>query len=352
MGDALPTMALPVGRRVSLLETFSGAILDDLSSYDWRTSHAFNWGLKLRCGNGHLDEGEACDDGDLRAGDGCSAQCTVEPGFACTGDPSDCRTICGDGLLAGLETCDDGNQTPRDGCSATCTIEANWTCTYPNPCQRRDVDVRVAGAFASLDVPSLSWIVIVGICNLGSEEAIVPLSLHVVDTGAGEYLDDSRYMIVASESCDVSEFGFSLPSGLSLASAEIAADPHDLDPSNDQILATIPAPAHPLGIATPLTRDPTMTEVPLCNLGLNDESISFTAVGLISNDAVLDMSDPLGTAQLSDTLGDYQCTILQVPQAQPLQPGFTWFGARISVDGTLDPADPGVLGNPLMVGGP
>ncbi|MCA9546925.1 MAG: hypothetical protein KC613_21110, partial [Myxococcales bacterium] len=32
------------------------------------------------CGNGAVEAGEACDDGNLDAGDGCAADCTVEPG--------------------------------------------------------------------------------------------------------------------------------------------------------------------------------------------------------------------------------------------------------------------------------
>lgn len=38
------------------------------------------------CGNGFVDSvfGETCDDGNINSGDGCSAQCTVEPGYTCT----------------------------------------------------------------------------------------------------------------------------------------------------------------------------------------------------------------------------------------------------------------------------
>ena len=35
------------------------------------------------CGNGSLDAGEACDDGNRVDADGCSAECALEPGFAC-----------------------------------------------------------------------------------------------------------------------------------------------------------------------------------------------------------------------------------------------------------------------------
>src|SRR6185369_14024316 len=40
--------------------------------------------ILLSCGNGTLDPGEACDDGNTRSGDGC---------------PADCTPPCGDGVL-------------------------------------------------------------------------------------------------------------------------------------------------------------------------------------------------------------------------------------------------------------
>ncbi|MFO0725484.1 MAG: myxococcus cysteine-rich repeat containing protein [Myxococcota bacterium] len=36
------------------------------------------WSAAACCGNGELDEGEACDDGNSTSGDGCSASCAVE----------------------------------------------------------------------------------------------------------------------------------------------------------------------------------------------------------------------------------------------------------------------------------
>lgn len=43
------------------------------------------WGLEgeLPCGDGVLAQDESCDDGNLEDGDGCSATCAIEPGFAC-----------------------------------------------------------------------------------------------------------------------------------------------------------------------------------------------------------------------------------------------------------------------------
>jgi cysteine-rich repeat protein len=63
------------------------------------------------CGNGKLELGEACDDGNHADGDGCSANCTIEV------------PVCGNGKLEGNEACDDGNYADGDGCSANCTIE-------------------------------------------------------------------------------------------------------------------------------------------------------------------------------------------------------------------------------------
>lgn len=68
------------------------------------------------CGDGTVDEGEECDDGNNTGGDGCSATCTIEP-------PPPPPPCCGDGTVDSGEECDDGNTTSGDGCSATCTIE-------------------------------------------------------------------------------------------------------------------------------------------------------------------------------------------------------------------------------------
>ncbi|HJL19597.1 MAG TPA: DUF4215 domain-containing protein [Sandaracinaceae bacterium LLY-WYZ-13_1] len=59
------------------------------------------------CGDGVLDPGERCDDGNRRAGDGCDARCVPE-------------ARCGDGAVDPDEVCDDGNLTSGDGCRADC----------------------------------------------------------------------------------------------------------------------------------------------------------------------------------------------------------------------------------------
>lgn len=62
------------------------------------------------CGDGTADTagGEECDDGDLTDLDGCNGSCELE--------------ICGDGIVNNQpsETCDDGNRSPNDLCTNAC----------------------------------------------------------------------------------------------------------------------------------------------------------------------------------------------------------------------------------------
>ncbi|MEQ9499168.1 MAG: DUF4215 domain-containing protein [Deltaproteobacteria bacterium] len=80
------------------------------------------------CGDGRVEDGEACDVGPNGAngGAGC-ALCVVEAGYSCEGAPSVCTPVCGDAQTVGDEGCDDGNAESGDGCSE-CEVETGWTC--------------------------------------------------------------------------------------------------------------------------------------------------------------------------------------------------------------------------------
>lgn len=67
---------------------------------------------QVSCGNGIVDPGEGCDDGNRASGDGCSDTCAVE-----TDTP-----VCGNGIKEASEECDDGNLLPGDTCSPTCEV--------------------------------------------------------------------------------------------------------------------------------------------------------------------------------------------------------------------------------------
>jgi len=45
------------------------------------------------CGNGLVNDPEACDDANHRNGDGCSDACAIEPFYACNGQPSVCHCV-------------------------------------------------------------------------------------------------------------------------------------------------------------------------------------------------------------------------------------------------------------------
>ena len=93
------------------------------------------------CGDGIVDSGEACDDGNTNNNDTCSNSCTINPlcgdgtinasgetcdppgstqsnGNVCRGD----CTYCGDGLIDAGEQCDDGNTNNNDTCANNCTL--------------------------------------------------------------------------------------------------------------------------------------------------------------------------------------------------------------------------------------
>lgn len=81
----------------------------------------------VRCGDGARGQGEACDDGNVSAGDGCDPDCAIERGWACreprTGGTSACEETCGDGLIDTFEECDDGDansDTAPNACRTTC----------------------------------------------------------------------------------------------------------------------------------------------------------------------------------------------------------------------------------------
>lgn len=70
-------------------------------------------GVAAVCGNGIIEAGETCDDGNTYNGDGCSATCQIESVIP----------VCGNGVVETGESCDDGNLVSGDGCSGTCQVE-------------------------------------------------------------------------------------------------------------------------------------------------------------------------------------------------------------------------------------
>ena len=70
-----------------------------------------NCQLEAYCGNGIVEAGEECDDGNNTSGDGCNVDCYLE------------GPVCGNGIVEAGEECDDGNNTSGDGCNVDCYLE-------------------------------------------------------------------------------------------------------------------------------------------------------------------------------------------------------------------------------------
>ncbi len=114
------------------------------------------------CGNGDINDGESCDDGNTLDGDGCSSQCQEEPPHECgntilefseecddgntanaDGCSAECELenpeLCGNTIINPGEQCDDGNHTAADGCGPTCQLEpvcdGDEDCPYPFLCE-------------------------------------------------------------------------------------------------------------------------------------------------------------------------------------------------------------------------
>lgn len=64
------------------------------------------------CGNGIIESGETCDDGNTINGDGCANNCKLEG-----------VDVCGNEIVEAGETCDDGNIVNGDGCASNCQVE-------------------------------------------------------------------------------------------------------------------------------------------------------------------------------------------------------------------------------------
>ena len=102
------TVEGPDGEAYALVGVGNGDVVAagnvDTSGQAFRLARYTNLG----CGNGRLDAGEVCDDGNRIDGDGCDSNCTV--------------TACGNGIVTDGEACDDGNLLDTDACTSACVL--------------------------------------------------------------------------------------------------------------------------------------------------------------------------------------------------------------------------------------
>ncbi len=82
------------------------------------------------CGNGIVESGEECDDGNANNITGpCTPSCTI--------------LVCGNNIVESPEECDDGNLIDNDGCSSLCVVEPEICCAF---CTRISTGATVFGS--------------------------------------------------------------------------------------------------------------------------------------------------------------------------------------------------------------
>ncbi len=89
------------------------------------------------CGDSVIEGGEGCDDGNTTAGDGCSATCSLETGFQCSGEPSVCTDV--DECATSTHNCDVNATCANTPGSFSCTCNNGYsgdgvTCTDDDEC--------------------------------------------------------------------------------------------------------------------------------------------------------------------------------------------------------------------------
>ena len=161
------------------------------------------------CGNGILEAGEGCDDGNTNNVDACDNTCLVRTGNFCnvnpagltgssgcasgicdatSGAPGFCQraNACGNSVLETGEGCDDGNTLPGDGCDAACLVETGSACN--------------AAAPGLIGAPGCA----VGSCDLtGGAPGVCGVPAPACGDGtldAGEGCDDGN--LLAGDGCD------------------------------------------------------------------------------------------------------------------------------------------------------
>jgi cysteine-rich repeat protein len=169
------------------------------------TSRVITLAVSATCGDGFVnDPSEVCDDGNLNTGDGCDAACLLEVGEPCTGD-TDCATNrcnmaampavcappvgCGNGTLEAGEACDDGNNMNGDGCTSACEIEDGNPCTANAECSSGVCDMNEAPPLCE---PA-------GSCGNGVLD--VPESCDDGNTSAGDSCDPQCLLELGAGPC-------------------------------------------------------------------------------------------------------------------------------------------------------
>ncbi|MBU0661509.1 DUF4215 domain-containing protein, partial [Patescibacteria group bacterium] len=148
------------------------------------------------CGDGLVEDAEACDDGDTDPDDGCSSTCTVEAGYSCVGEPSVCTLTGGCGTLGPNELC------------ASLTITGSKDIWYNNYDTGSIQDITFSPLSASMNAQTtpgsnvtdntLDVNDLIGVINMDSAAWTLSVSLTDFDNGAGSTIPKTNLYLATS----------------------------------------------------------------------------------------------------------------------------------------------------------
>ena len=154
----------------------------DTPNENYCTSECHNAGNenKVSCGNGVIEAGEACDDGNMVSGDGCSLNCLRE------GSNQRWGSLCGNGVIEAGEACDDGNMVSGDGCSSNCL----WEGSNEELCGNGDINVGEECDYGSNEKNIVNGCDLTTCLFVGSQPGVPMCGNGVIEMG--EDCDDSN----------------------------------------------------------------------------------------------------------------------------------------------------------------
>lgn len=176
------------------------------------------------CGNGVIEAGESCDDGNASDADGCSSNCLFPIGHAC-GSAAQCQThlcsggacapcadagqcaaglrcaagnclygplLCGDGAVQAGEACDDANLNDNDQCTSACLKPIGGSCGHATDCASTICSGGACAPCRSDAECAAGQRCAIGRCMTDAQMALVPNVCGNGAVDAGEQCDDGN----------------------------------------------------------------------------------------------------------------------------------------------------------------